>query len=64
MICIAALMINLSDHPWQAIDYANKRAAMVRCGELYPDAPCLKTFIKKDVRVYNAVCGNKRKDNR
>jgi hypothetical protein len=38
----------------------DKRAlnsAKERCKFYYPDAPCLKKFIKKGNQIYHAICG-------
>ena len=35
---------------------ANLNQAKKRCGELYPDAPCLKSFEKREEGVFWAIC--------
>lgn len=45
---------------WNKQDQWTFDRAKVRCGELYPEAPCLKLFRKKDSMTYNAVCGEKK----
>lgn len=45
---------------WNKLDQATFARAEVRCGELYPEAPCLKLFRKKDKLTYQAVCGEKK----
>lgn len=44
---------------WTEQDQKTLKGAEKRCGELYEDSPCLKTFIKKEELLYNAVCGEK-----
>jgi hypothetical protein len=47
---------------WNKQDQETFEHSKIRCGELYPEAPCLKMFRKKDDDTYNAVCGEKVKD--
>ena len=42
---------------WDQSDTQMLDTAKKRCGEIYPDAPCLKKFIKKDEDSYWAICG-------
>lgn len=42
---------------WNIQDQRTFDGAMVRCGQLYPEAPCLKIFRKKDSTTYNVICG-------
>jgi len=42
---------------WNLQDKKTLIHAKQRCVELYPEAPCLKLFRKKDSSTYNAVCG-------
>ena len=42
---------------WVKLDEQTFNRAKKRCGEIYPEAPCLKTFIKKEERAYQAICG-------
>ncbi len=58
-MCIAVLIINLSLYPINDFDKKTIEVAKKRCEKIYPDAPCLKVFIKKDKMVYNAICGSK-----
>lgn len=59
MICAVVLLINLSAEPWNKADKDNQDHATVRCGEKYPDSPCLKKFIKVEPLMYRAICGEK-----
>ena len=45
---------------WNKRDQATFDHAKIRCGQLYPEAPCLKMFRKKDNWTYNVICGGKR----
>lgn len=45
---------------WTDYDQKTLDHAKVRCSELYPEAPCLKLFRKKDSTTYNAICGEKK----
>lgn len=42
---------------WNNQDQVILERALKRCKELFPDAPCLKRFIKRDSTTYRAVCG-------
>lgn len=45
---------------WNKQDQWTLDNAKKRCGQLYPDAPCVKMFRKKDESTYNVICsGNK-----
>lgn len=54
--CAATIMINLSNIPWNAKDEQVKNRADQVCRIEYKS--CLKKFIKKEERTYNAICGN------
>ena len=53
-------MINLSGYPWNQHDIDTKERAVKTCKKDYND--CLKKFIKKEPRVYNAICGGKKEE--
>lgn len=55
-ICAATLMINLSSEPWNSLDMKSKKRASYVCKKQYKS--CLKKFVKKEKRVYNAICGD------
>jgi len=66
MTTLIALLImcptpNIENHTteWTAVDKATLEKAIKRCGEIFPDAPCVKRFIKKEDQIYNVVCGGK-----
>ena len=54
--CSEPVIENHTDK-WTGLDQQNYEQAIKRCPELYKDSPCLKVFIKKEDRVYNAICG-------
>ena len=44
---------------WNYQDALTLGKAVNRCKEIYPEAPCLKKFIKKGDNRYWAICGKK-----
>ena len=67
MILIIYLALSASSCPvtivenrtsvWNEYDQETLDRATLRCKEIYPDAPCLKKFTKKDELAYAAICG-------
>lgn len=57
MACVIVLVINLTSLPFNQEDTKHLKLAVQRCHRLYNDAPCLKKFIKKGEREYQAICG-------
>jgi hypothetical protein len=55
--------INNDTGTWDKYDQGTLERAEKRCGELYPDAPCLTQFFKsrdKDGGInYSVLCGSK-----
>lgn len=47
--------------PWEWIDQQNFQAAQKRCGQKYPNSPCLKKFEKRGERSYWVICGPEKK---
>jgi hypothetical protein len=45
------------DSPLTKDEQQSLAHAKVRCGELYPEAPCLKSFEKREEGVFWAICG-------
>lgn len=43
--------------PLNEDDTAALNSAKKRCGEIYPESPCLKTFEKRGELNYRAICG-------
>jgi len=54
------VMQNVSKDPWNDYDRKQMSMAEKRCGELYPDAPCLKLWRKFGIQMYTAICGEKK----
>lgn len=42
---------------WNDQDKQALTTAKRRCGEMYPEAPCVKMFRKADEGIYSAICG-------
>lgn len=61
LICLTTLLLNITNIEFNKQDYnALKRAKYVcRSDARYKDTPCLKKFLKKETRVYWAICGEK-----
>lgn len=59
MSCALAILINLTQHPFNNTDLKHIVTAKSRCGQIYKDSPCLKKFIKREKKVYWAICGKK-----
>lgn len=55
-LCGKVMVIDLSNELWNSRDEENLAIAKARCVVIYPDAPCLKVFIKKSELNYNAIC--------
>ena len=55
--CSPVQMINETNEPWNDFDYQTLNNAKKRCGEIYPDAPCVKKFYKRPEQSYWAICG-------
>ena len=47
---------------WNEEDAKTLKQAQIRCGEIYPDAPCVKLFRKKEELNYNVICGAKQRN--
>lgn len=56
LICAATLLIGFK-FPMTKEDKLAYRSAKARCSVHYPDAPCLKKFIKREEQTYWAICG-------
>lgn len=57
--CPDTKMENASKEPWNAYDYSILEQTKHRCGELYPDSPCVKLFRKYNRKQYSVICGEK-----
>lgn len=56
LYCQKVQITNLTK-TWNKNDQESLELATRRCPEIYPEAPCLKYFIKKEDMLYNAICG-------
>jgi len=56
--CLPVMIQNQTPR-WDPSDEKALTRASVRCGEIYPEAPCLKKFYKLDENRYSALCGAK-----
>lgn len=59
--CPSTKMLNTSGHPWNDYDKSILAQTKRRCGQIYPDAPCVKLFKKWGKQDYSVVCGAKEK---
>lgn len=57
IFCAQTQLINQTKESWNDFDQAVLRKADIRCGELYPDAPCVRRFYKRPEQSYWVVCG-------
>jgi hypothetical protein len=57
MICALAMFINLSQEPFNPRDFQEYTAARPGCARHYPEAPCVKKFIKVEHLMYRVICG-------
>lgn len=55
IMCLTIIVNNTSI--WNPDDQKHLDRARVRCGELYPDAPCVKKFEKVKELQYRVTCG-------
>lgn len=56
-MCGNTEIINTSNHKWNDFDQQTLERAKIRCRQLYPKSPCVKTFLKWDIRDYKVICG-------
>lgn len=61
LLCPKTHMQNITKQPWTKYDYSMLDRATLRCGELYPDAPCVKLFRKFNFQSYSVICGGGKK---
>jgi hypothetical protein len=59
--CSPTTMINQTKDPWNRFDKTVLQKAEVRCGEIYPDAPCVKSFYKRPEQSYWVICKGEKK---
>lgn len=58
--CSKPIMQNASKFPWNDYDKSILHQAQNRCGELYPEAPCVRLFRKFNKNQYTVICGKKK----
>lgn len=56
ILACVTMIINLTS-VWTDRDQEHLDMAKVRCQQIYPDAPCVKKFIKVKKLTYRVVCG-------
>lgn len=56
LVCAVTVIVNNTD-TWTARDQEVMKEAQKRCGELFPDAPCLKKIVKNAENSYRLHCG-------
>ena len=61
LTCADPQMINNSKQAWNSNDYAMLDQAKKRCSYYYPDAPCVKKFIKNSANDFQVLCGAEEK---
>lgn len=57
LACPDTKIQNVSGLPWNQHDQETLDGAKKRCGELYPDSPCVKLFRKYAFQSYSVICG-------
>lgn len=57
--CPKTIIIDHTHTKWSTVDKAALTRASAQCKVYYPEAPCLKKFIKKEPGTYRAICGSK-----
>lgn len=55
--CPDTKMVNATKFPWNEWDRSRLQYSKKRCGEMYPEAPCVKLFRKWGKQDYSVVCG-------
>jgi hypothetical protein len=57
LMCPHTAHVNKTDEPWNDYDKKIFLQVQKRCGQIYPDAPCVKLFRKFDTQSYTVLCG-------
>ena len=55
--CPKTKIVNTSGYKWNNFDATTLNISKRRCGELYSQSPCVKTFTKWGERDYRVICG-------
>jgi hypothetical protein len=56
-LCIPPRIVNTSKELWNKHDTKILETAQKRCGQKYPDSPCVKLFWKTKPKSYRVICG-------
>lgn len=56
LVCVLPVIVNNTD-VWDERDKEVMREAQQRCGEIFPDAPCLTKIVKTGDNSYQIYCG-------
>jgi hypothetical protein len=54
-MCPSPLIINHTKE-WTTFDAKTLARAKIRCGQLYPNSPCVQTFMKTKPLTYQVIC--------
>jgi hypothetical protein len=57
LTCPKSKILNDTEYYWNNHDEKILNVAKNRCGELYKNAPCVKTFTKVGKKDYLVTCG-------
>lgn len=55
--CPITKTVNKTQYPWNEHDKETQAYCGKRCAQIYPEAPCLKLFVKWDKQDYHCICG-------
>lgn len=58
-VCQPPKLENKTKFPWNDFDKKTLKGAATRCGQKYPNSPCVKLFRKHGERDYSVICGAK-----
>lgn len=59
--CSPTEMINKTSDPWNDQDKQHLDIAKKRCGEIYKNSACVRTFIKRTTSDYSVICSKEKK---
>lgn len=55
--CPPIIQENQADNKWSNHDRKILESYKARCGEVFPEAPCVAMIVKREARVYWVICG-------
>lgn len=58
--CPPTKMENATTYPWNEFDMKTLKHVKTRCGQIYPNSPCVKLFRKWDKKDYSVICGREK----